>query len=951
MKKVRTLLAIVMSLALALCMLTAFGATAEADAAAVKTIDFTALAPTEDFAAAAEQILALGVEETENLVIGDCYTSLAAAKGYNGPGYVIVKLEAGEGKAFEEAVEITVNYRLSACDPQGYMILEGSVDGVNYGELVRVQEATGDAWSENAMAEMSMTVEGLGGLYEAWVKVTLEGWGGPDAAGLDKITLSAALKDDADNVPDAQEDMPNDGISEAYDFTGLAPTENFAAAAEQILALGVEETENLVIGDCYTSLAAAKGYNGPGYVVLKLNSGEGKQFAATLLLTVNYRLSAGDPQGYMTVEYSLDGTEYIELTRIQEATGDAWTQEAMAEVTLETQSIAGLHDVWVKVTLEGWGGPDAAGLDGLTLSAEVTEDAGYSPEETSAALSGGDLPEEEQTAGAEQDEAQQAEEAPELPAFFVLEVVPVETDEQGHEVKSVLDFSAMNSIAEGGTAEEKAASKEAAREALLAAGALDADNLFLKGNHETVVNPGGYNGPGYFIQKAEALEGETIATAKLDLDYWVATSDPQGYVEIYASADGEAYELVFRQQQGNGSPWEATTKQHIALQLPVAEGQTEIYLKAVMEHWNTYEGAAISTSAITLNKEKVLTVETEKDPSQLTMVSRTFYFNGLIAGEVDAADLGAVEERNMYFGIDGVPLLSPRNGYEVASAVWLLQAAEGEPLSDCAVTIVGRTYWLNEAVKDDNYLKVFASVDGDSYTLVEEFHSNDNPDDTQRMTVDLTDVVGGYGQAYVKLEWLVFDSPHIFGIRSLTITGNGSGIRQGGSASGKIPVVNVQSFADLDEGEVNAEDLDAYKAANLMFGYNGAQLLTQCEAGEDAYVTWLLKAAEGETFDDCHLTLIGRFSCTDEKFRESSAIRIYLSTDAKKYNKVREILPELDAGDGQVMTFDFTDQAVGLSEIYVRVYWTSEDDPSALGLSGVALVANTGEDYVLYMPE
>ncbi|MBR4235507.1 MAG: hypothetical protein IKR85_05525 [Clostridia bacterium] len=944
MKKSRKWLSLLLGIAMMLSMLAMPGVIAEAEKTAEITVGFADMAATEDFASAAEQILARGVEATENLVIGDCYSTLVSAKGYNGPGYVVVKLNAGEGKAFENAVQITVNYRLSKGDPQGYMVIEGSVDGVNYIELLRTQEATGDAWTQEAMAETALNVEGIAGLRDVWIKVTLEGWGGPDAAGLDGICASAAVKEDAEAaVQDDAEAAVQDDAEAAIGFADMAATEDFASAAEQILARGAIKTENLVIGDCYTTLVSAKGYNGPGYVLVRLNSGEGKAFENAAQITVKYRLSKGDPQGYMVVEVSTDGVSFTELLRTQEATGDAWTQEAMAETTLSAEGLAGTHNLWIKVTLEGWGGPDAAGLDGISASAGLIGDAAYVP--------GADmeLPAEEVEEATE--EAAPEAQAPELPDYFVLDVASSDATVQGHEVKSVLDFAGMNAIAEGATAEEKAASKAAAKEALLAAGAVDADNLFLKGNHETVVNPGGYNGPGYFIQKAEALEGETIENAKLDLDYWVADGDPQGYVEIYASADGEEYTLVFRQRQGNGSPWEPTTKQRVTLLLPAAEGQKEIYVKAVMEHWNTYEGAAISSSAITVNKAPTEKVETALSPEELTMVSRTYYFNGLVAGEVEASDIGAVDERNMFFGIDGVPLLSPRNGYETASATWQLSAEEGQPLDDCILTIVGRTWWQNPDVKDDNYLKVFVSVDGDSYTLAQEFHATDDEDDTQRFTVDLSDFVSGYPQAFVKLEWLVFDSPHIFGIRSITLSGNLSGVRKGGGESGKMAIVNVQNFTDLEEGEAEKDDLDAYKTANLVFGYNGTQLLTQCEAGEDAYVTWLLKAAEGETFEDCHLMLTGRFSYTDASFKDSSAIRIYLCTDGQKYNKVREIVPSEDASDDQKYLFDFTDQVYGLSEVYVRVYWTSEDDPSMLGLKTAALVANTGEDYLLYLPE
>ena len=73
-------------------------------------------------------------------------------------------------------------------------------------------------------------------------------------------------------------------------------------------------------------------------------------------------------------------------------------------------------------------------------------------------------------------------------------------------------------------------------------------------------------------------------------------------------------------------------------------------------------------------------------------------------------------------------------------------------------------------------MKIFVSKDGTTYTLVKTYTSNDNSDFNQKFINDLTKYVKGASTVYVKMDWLVFDSPHIFGIKAVTIVGNSNGI-------------------------------------------------------------------------------------------------------------------------------------------------------------------------------
>lgn len=548
-----------------------------------------------------------------------------------------------------------------------------------------------------------------------------------------------------------------------------------------------------------------------------------------------------------------------------------------------------------------------------------------------------------------------------LALVLVLAAVPVfvaadETKVPCTPVESKLDFRTMSTIGEGRNEEKTAENKAKVRDEVMAAGAVDCDNLFLKGNFETIVNPGGYNKLGYYIQKVSALEGETLQNATLDLGYWICdkgtefVDQEQGYVQVWVSSDNENYEMIWEDNEGNGPAFNNSRKT-VALELPLEEGQTELYVKVCMEHWNTYEGAGVAYSNIYANV-LVQPVETTKKPHEVTMVTATSNFNGLPEGEVTAEAIGAVDETNLYYNLEASNLLAPRNGYEVATATWLLEAAEGEPLFDAVLTIVGRTWWIMEDVKNDHYLKVFASVDGVIYQQVEEFRANDNPDDTQRLTVDLTSVCAGYGQVYVKLEWFVKDSPYIFGIRSVSLTGNTAGIDPSGEGPTRMAVSNVMSYTSLPVGDVSKETLNAHKSANLFFGYNKTPLLTPAEAGEDAYVTWKLTAPEGEDFVDCHLTLVGRFGYVDESLKDTSVMKIAYSIDGEKsYAVAHEITPTEDQSDTQQIVVDLSDYTYGVSEVYVRVYWTSKDDPSAMGLRSASLVANAGASYADFTPE
>lgn len=178
-----------------------------------------------------------------------------------------------------------------------------------------------------------------------------------------------------------------------------------------------------------------------------------------------------------------------------------------------------------------------------------------------------------------------------------------------------------------------------------------------------------------------------------------------------------------------------------------------------------------------------------------TKVSLTKSFSLLSFGEVTATDIGAMDEKNMYYGIDGVALLSSRNGYEAAYAVWKIDAAKGETFDDCTFTMIGRVWYQDAAQKAKNSLKVSVSTDNSTYKLVKEYKSTDNASDTQKFVHDLTQYVKGAKTVYVRMDFLVFDSPHIIGFRSISLVGNAGGQTVASESTVKSSAATSESTA------------------------------------------------------------------------------------------------------------------------------------------------------------
>ena len=392
MKKSRSLVAMLMAIVLLLSVsaVSAFAA----DETVTSVLDFTTLTPGEDFAAVTAAVKGLGAVDCANLVVGDCYHPTLTGKGYNGEGYFIQKIEAGEGKVFAEAPVVTLNYRITNANPLGYIKVQGSIDGVTYYDFANLNTATGDAWTAEAKATADVVLNGGEGSSTVWVKVSMQHWGGPDAACVDKCTVTGKVKEGTGNVPV----IPENQISSEVNFEALSefghidnPSKGDPAATKaKMEELGLILPERIgwfetaeddvnhdwVLQSCYhVFLTPFNGYQNCAYIQ-KLEAGEGKVLEADAKLTLKYWLAVvGDPS-YIVVEVSTDGQTWNEVWANEEGQGQEYNANACTEQQIALPGTAGAATVYVKIVVNRHSGATSGGvtksvITGTTKEAEI----------------------------------------------------------------------------------------------------------------------------------------------------------------------------------------------------------------------------------------------------------------------------------------------------------------------------------------------------------------------------------------------------------------------------------------------------------------------------------------------------------------------------------------------------------------------------------------------------
>lgn len=345
--------------------------------------------------------------------------------------------------------------------------------------------------------------------------------------------------------------------------------------------------------------------------------------------------------------------------------------------------------------------------------------------------------------------------------------LPVPADAAASEISSTLDFSAMPQQ------DNPATSVQLIKEA----GAVDAVNLFVAGNHTPVANPGGYMGEGYYIQKLDAGAGNTFQSVYLDLIYWVSTADPQGYLKVYASTDNLQYTEVFAQTQGNGDPWVATTRQSISIELPMAKDAQTVYIKVVMQHWTTWEGAAVKTSTLrgvveTGNTQIPPVVIPDDTPTKEIIAKFDF---SAMATDVEQEEVrkdlmgyGLHDCGNVQIGGNYGNVATPGGYRGEGFVVHKLSAPDGQTLVSAKLDL---WYWAyNVGGGKPGYLKVMASTDGLSYMELATINGDSGKSTAQSYLVDLP-MAAGANEIYVKVVMQHWESFEGAAVKKITITG------------------------------------------------------------------------------------------------------------------------------------------------------------------------------------
>lgn len=715
-------------------------------------------------------------------------------------------------------------------------------------------------------------------------------------------------------------DAAESEIESTLDFSAMPQQDNPTTSVQLIKEAGAVDAVNLYVAGNYTPVANPGGYMGEGYYIQKLDAGAGKVFKKAYLDLI-YWVGTAEPQGYLKVYASTDNNNYSEVFAQTEGNGDPWVETTRQSTSIELPMAEGAQTVYIKVVMQHWTTWEGAAVKTSTLRGTVKKDNAQTTPPTTE-------PDDTPTPPP----ATEPDDTPTLPPTTEPDDIPTK------EITAKFDFSAMATDVE----------QDAVRKDLMSYGLHDCGNVQIGGNYGNVATPGGYRGEGFVVHKLSAPDGQTLVSAKLDLRYWAynASGSNPGYLKVMASTDGVTYtELTTI----NGESSKSTVQSYI-VDLPMAAGAKAIYVKVVMQHWESYEGTAVKKITITGRIPAEDGEISNGETGEKHRVEAFHAFSDMAFGEVEAGDIGADTESNMYFGIDGVALLTPRGGYETACAVWKLSAAKGETLDDAMFRFVGRTWYMTPDQKDNNTLKVLVSTDGENFTEVHCYKSNDEQSDTQVFELDLTEYASGASDVYVKMEWLLFDSPHVMGIRSVTLIGNRNGVEDTSNQPERTPVSNVKSFTSLKSGTVNASDIQAVKCANMVFGQNGTALLMAAQSGQDAFAIWELKAAEGETFDNGYLTLVGKITYSDEAKKDYTFMKILVSTDGEHYAEVETLRPVADDSDTLKYVGDLSGYIRGCSKVYVKLFLFTEEDPSVMGLRSLSLVGNTGNDYDSYTP-
>lgn len=412
---------------------------------------------------------------------------------------------------------------------------------------------------------------------------------------------------------------------------------------------------------------------------------------------------------------------------------------------------------------------------------------------------------------------------------------------------STLDFTAMTADSD----------KTSAASAIIAAGAVSSENLFLAGNYETIANPGGYAGEGYYIQKLEAPAGKVFTNATLDLDYYLI--DANGYVKVFVSDDNSAWTEFFNDSE------EDEFKKNATVSLPT--GQSTIYVKFVMQHWNTYEGAGIAKSALTGYCYDASLMKTSA--INFTNLNAT-EDKTVAAQEIIAA--GAVSAENLLLFGNYETIANPGGYAGWGNYVQKIEAGEGKAFTTASLNL---SYYIKETTATTGMVRVFASTDNVNWSKV---LWDNTASATKKNAVISLDSFYGASVIYVKVTMAHWETYEGAGVSYSSLSGVAKSV-------GKT-VTDTMNFSSLTATDNAATDsatiiaAGAYDANNIRLGgYEGIS------AGPAGY--------QGEGYFVEKISAEKNYKLSNVKFglnywltAENSYIKIFTSVDALNWTQV-----------------------------------------------------------------
>ncbi len=885
--KFKSLLSLVLCVAMLLSLVSALGLSVSAAGevtTVTKTVEFSSLAENTDKTTAAEQIKSVGVYAVSNMQLQSTYALCATPGGYAGEGYIVIELDAGDGNVFMTAPVIDLTYWLAVnSNNQGYINVTGGVDGTNF-PITFYNQTTGvgSDYSDTSRQYQSIALHGAQGLQKVYVKITVQHWGSMYAGAIQSVVATGYAV--------SSETYASHTASSTLDFSTLSvsATEDFTAAADAITGLGAETASNLVIADCYTKFVSGKGYAGEGYYIQTLDLGEGNTFAAAPIVELNYWLATNaDLQGYVKVQGSVDGTNYYDFANFNTGKGADSNLVSREDAAVVLNGAQGYQKVWVKIIIQHWGGPTYGGVVKSIItgtSANVLSEGGDSGEQ--------------------------------------------ETTEA---VSNVLDFSDLTTATEDFTA---------AAAAITELGAVEANNLIVADIYTKFVAGKGYSGEGYYIQKLTAGAGKVFAdTPVLQLDYRVATGNPQGYVKVEMSLDGETYTQLVNYNESLGGNYSQDCFGSASIPLTGAAGYRNVFVKVIMQHWTSPDGAGVDYSGITATAVKGVPPTVEEKPRDLSSV---LDFSKLSANEGDATSailgLGALASSGLSTPSCYSVFASPTSGEVLSYFMQQLDAGDGYMFQDdLSMTL---KYRLSGTDTRD-YIKIEASYDGGAYneiaTLTES--TGDSFTNTCIASTEYVLPAAGYQTVKVKVSMIRYGAPDTAGVDYSAIAGVAVGASTGNYSS-------EIDFSALTKDENSTTALDtilaegAYDAANLYLGGTNGVVATPGGYNGEGYVVLKVSAAKNSALDNVALKL-KYWAYNANTSADPGYLTIAVSLDGANFTDVKTLTGSSSLTAVQDYTHKLT-SLYGATTAYVKVtmqHWESYEG-AALEYIGLTSTSN-----------